>query len=139
MHDEVIRRRNHAVVANIIMGSFNVIAAISAHILYVYFDDLMISRPSGSDSSHLTFDVIVQDIFNWIFSDGIESSFISSVGEVIFPLAPFGWGYGCSMSYFLFLGLELTMMEDCKQPSQKFKDDTRPVKNLLLDNSILLI
>ena len=103
MHDEIIRRRNDAVVANIIMGSFNVIAAISAHILYVYFDDLMISRPSGSDNSYLTFDVIVQDVFNWIFSDGIESSFIRSVGEVIFPLAPFGWGYGCSMSYFLFL------------------------------------
>ena len=85
------------------MGSFNVIAAISAHILYVYFDDLMISSPTGSDNSHLSFDVIVQDIFNWIFSDGVESSFIREVGEVIFPLAPFGWGYGCSMSYFLFL------------------------------------
>merc|ERR1712138_189845 len=30
-------------------------------------------------------------------------SFIRNFGEVLFPLAPFGWGYGCSMSYFLFL------------------------------------
>lgn len=83
------------------MGFFNVIAAIGAHILYVNFE--MPPRPVGYSNSPLTFESVIQDIFNWIFSEGVNSSFIRNLGEVLFPLAPFGWGYGCSMSYFLFL------------------------------------
>ena len=108
MYEENIRSRYHAALAHVLIGFFNVMVAIlhphpHPHIVQVNFNDLMISTPTGDDNSHLTFTVIIQDIFNWIFSDGVQSRFLRMVGgEIMIPLARIGWGWE-SLIYFYFL------------------------------------
>merc|ERR1719158_875318 len=101
VYEENIRSRYHAALAHVLIGFFNVMVAIlhpHPHILQVNSDDLMISTPTGDDN-----DVIIQDIFNWIFSDGVQSRFLRMVGgEIMFPLARIGWGWE-SLIYFYFL------------------------------------
>ena len=45
----------------------------------------------------------LQDVINWILTDAADSHFIQSVGGAMVVMGPLAWGYGYSMTYFLFL------------------------------------
>ena len=116
VYDEVISRRAHTAVVYVFIGILNVMGMVGANIFYYsvienHFNKDKLDKDGNlikemdvkEGESSAKIEDILQEIFQWILSDGVDSHFIQVVGATIFFAAPFGWGYSYWMQYFLFL------------------------------------
>ena len=114
VYDEVTSRRAHTAVVYVFIGFLNVMGMVGVNIFYYsviedHFNKIKLDGGLVKDmdfkdeESSVKLEVMVQDILKWILSDGVDSHFIQSVGATIFFAAPFAWGYGYWMTYFLFV------------------------------------
>ena len=114
VYDDVTSRRAHTAVVYVFIGFLNVMGMVGVNIFYYsviedHFNKIKLDGGLVKDmnfkneESSVKLEEMVQDILKWILSDGVDSHFIQSVGATIFFAAPFAWGYGYWMTYFLFV------------------------------------